>query len=391
MVYKYKPRSADQVTRRQAASNNDFVSIFKDGIKQYKVKEDAKNALRIMPPTWDDPEHYGVDVWVHYGVGPDNVSVLCLQKHLGKRCPVCELRTKLQAAGDEEEAKALRPGKAVAMYVVDRDNESEGVMAWRAPFSLDQDILALCVDESGELLNIDDPKEGYDIYFSTAGKGIQRKYKTVRTAKKPSTVSTKLMSFVEETPLPDALNFLSAKEIEGLLGGTAKKRRDDDDDDDDDDRKPTKRRASRQEDDDDDRPMKKPRGRAADDDDDDDEPAPKKKSRARDDDDDEEDERPKTKRRSARDDDDEDDDDAPPKKKAKRVVDEDDDEDDEPAPKKKRKPADDDDEDEDPPFDKGKKVKRKDDDDEDEDDEDDDEDEKPKSQVRQRLAQRKRR
>ncbi len=86
MAFQYRKRSADEVEKRANQQGGDFLSLFKSEYKQYKVKK-GDNFIRILPPTWEDAEHYGLDVHVHYSVGPQRETVICMNKTFDKSAP----------------------------------------------------------------------------------------------------------------------------------------------------------------------------------------------------------------------------------------------------------------------------------------------------------------
>ena len=174
--YSYETRSPDQARKRSEQGGNDFDKILVDTVKMWKPN-DGPNTIRLLPPTWKKPEHYGYDIFVHYGVGPDRQSYLCLHKMKGEPCPICEERTEAQRHGDEKYAKELEPKKRVLVYLVDRDHEKDGVQAWAMPWTVDRDTVKISTDRrSGEVLPIDHPEEGYDVLFEKKGAKDRTEY-----------------------------------------------------------------------------------------------------------------------------------------------------------------------------------------------------------------------
>lgn len=376
MAFKYRKRSTESVQKRSEQQGGEYQGFIKDEFKTFRPKK-GDNWVRILPPTWKDTEtygdHYGIEIFTHYGVGPDRASVLCVGKmpnpetgKLGK-CPICAARAKLEAAGDEAEAKELRITKRVLVWVLDKKDPDKGPLAWSMPWTLDRDIAKISIDKrTGDTYFIDHPEAGYDVTFEVEGEKQQTKYTGIQLARKKSAVDEEHLEFIAEHPLPDTLNYRSAKEVQALFEGgpeedddapkKAKKRPPADDEDDDEDEPPRKKKAARRPDPDEDE------------DEDEDDAPPKKSVKAKkrpDPDEDDEDE-------DDDEDDDEDEEEAPPKKKGKPTL-----------TKRKPAPADDDDEEEEEeedeiPFKKGAKgkpaAKRKPapaDEDEDEDEDDD--------------------
>lgn len=394
--FKYQAHD-DEMRQRanQQGGNRDGFVI--DSVRTWTPKK-GENQVRLLPATWPKPKHYGFDVFVHFGIGMDNNSYLCLQKMKGKPCAICDEQHKAAREDEQELAQALSAKKRVASWIIDRSDERTGPQLWVMAWTIDRDICLIAQDKkTKEVYAIDHPDDGYDVYFTRQGEGRNTKYTGFQIDRKPSPISDdakqqdEWLDYITDNPVPDLLVYQDEEKLEKMIGeGLSptrlkdmkddKKRRSRDDDDED---ETPKKKRSRHDDDDEDEAPKKRRSR---DEDDDEDEAPKKRSR---DDDDDEDEPPARKRRSRDDDDDDDEDEAPKKKRSSS----DDDEDEEP-PAKKRRSRDDDDEDEDEPP--PKKRKSRDDDDDDDPpkkrgtqgklDLDDEDDEAPKKRVRSRLS-----
>lgn len=231
--YRYTPRSADNVNKRSTQGGGDFDRYIKDSIKMFKAN-DGDNTLRILPPTWDNPEHFGYDVHVHFGIGPDEQAYLCLEKMKGEKCPICEERKRAVHDGDEKYADTLKPMRRVLIAVIDRDNEKEGPQAWAMPWGIDRDLCKLVIDKkSGEVLPIDDPENGYDIEFSKQGSGIKTKYVGLAIARRESDLGNeKWLDFMVDNPLPDCLQYYTFDHIQNVFGGGSSNSRGNNDDDD---------------------------------------------------------------------------------------------------------------------------------------------------------------
>ncbi|AFV81307.1 hypothetical protein F862_gp075 [Vibrio phage vB_VpaS_MAR10] len=217
--FEYKKRSKEQVQKRADQSSGDFKSIFKDGIKLFKPKK-GDNAIRILPATWEDPDHYALDVHVHYGVGADEERVLALHEMLGEDDPIREMRMDYEQAGNKEMAKACRPGRACAMWVIDLDNEAEGPQMYLAPPTVDAGIAQVSIDKrSGEMYDIDDPDNGYEVYFTKQGEGMNTKYVGFQISRNPSEVDEEHLDYAIENPIPDCLVYLEYDEIAKMIDG----------------------------------------------------------------------------------------------------------------------------------------------------------------------------
>src|SRR6185503_4945207 len=170
----YKERSSSAVKDRANRKGAMFDSIFKQGTDEYRPVT-GDNAIRYLPPTWDDSEHYGFTAHVHQNIGPDNSTYLCLRKMLNKPCPCCEAQKEAKDAGEGDEAKALGTSERVISYVLNRDGDDpEKPLAYNQSWTQDRDVTALCVNErTGEILMIDHPDKGYDVFFKRQGTGLK--------------------------------------------------------------------------------------------------------------------------------------------------------------------------------------------------------------------------
>jgi len=215
----YRARSADSVSKR-AEGSSQFDQYLRSDVKMFKA-HDRDNTIRIVPPTWPEAEHYGLDIWVHYNVGPDGQTYLCLHKMKGEPCPICEERAEAARARDDDYAKELEPKRRVLTYVVDRSDEREGLQAWPMPQGTDQDIVKVSVDRaSGEVIPLDDPYDGYDVSFSKTGTGIKTRYEGVAIARRSSSLGDeRWLEQAIANPLPDVLQYFSYDHIKKEFGG----------------------------------------------------------------------------------------------------------------------------------------------------------------------------
>lgn len=219
--FKYKPRTAEQVQKRAAkASTGGRDGFIKEGIKFFKPA-DGDNTIRIIPPTWEDADHYGYDVHVHYNIGPDNAAYACLEKMKGKSCPICEESRKARNEGDEEHEKMYRPTRRVLIYLVDREKEKEGLKVWPMGVNLDKDLSKLMEDKrTGEIYSIDDPEDGFDVSFTKEGQMLNTKYVGVQIARKPSPLDhDDALDYAQDNPLPEIIQYYDYDHIKLAFTG----------------------------------------------------------------------------------------------------------------------------------------------------------------------------
>lgn len=218
--FKYQRRDPDSVKKRGDQGGGDYDKFLEDSVKMYKP-HDGDNIIRILPPTWEGAEHFGLDIYVHYGIGADSQSYLCADKMKAEQCPICDERARAVKDGDQEYADKLKPVKRVLVYLIDRNEEKEGVIAWSMPWTIDRDLCKLVVDKrSGEVLPIDDPENGYDIEFERKGKGDRTQYIGLSIARRDSDLgNTKWLQFIQENPLPTVLHYYDYDHIVKAFGG----------------------------------------------------------------------------------------------------------------------------------------------------------------------------
>lgn len=226
MAFKYRARSSEQLEKRAEQQGGDFQGFISDEFKTYAPKK-GDNWIRILPPTWDDPAHYGMDVHVHYGIGPDRASAVCIAKQphptTGQlsRCPICEARARAEKAADEELAKELKPSRRVLVWLLDKREEDKGPQLWAMPWSVDRDIVKISRDKrSGEVYVIDHPDEGYDVMFDKEGEQLQTKYTGMQLARRASSVDSEHLEYIEGAPLPFTLRWRDYDELKTMFDGS---------------------------------------------------------------------------------------------------------------------------------------------------------------------------
>lgn len=258
MAFKYHKRSSESVSRRAKQSSGAYDNFLPSDVVSFKPRE-GENAIRIVPwlsddnpdakklrEKWDD--HWGIDIHLHRNVGPDNGSYLCLDKMLGEPCPVCEARRE----ASEEEADAWRVNTRILCWVVDRDAEKTGPQLWAMPLGTSKDISAAStVRGSGDLLLIDHPEEGYDIFFEREGEKKRTRYKQVQADRNSTPLSDnqktadRWLKYVSDNLLPDLLEYFPYDHIEKVLHGQASSKRSEDDEEGGDNKRSSRRLSGR--------------------------------------------------------------------------------------------------------------------------------------------------
>lgn len=222
MSFQYKARSAESYDKRANQSGSQFISVIRDDINTFSAKK-GDNVFRILPPTWEEPEHYGYDIWVHFGVGPTEGTVLCPSRMKKQRCPICEFQAKAEADG-REDADDFAPRRRVCIWLIDRKAEKpeEAVCVWTMPWTVDRDISKFCKDrETGELYQIDNPANGYDVYLDKSGEKAHTKYLVTQLSRRPSPTDSKAVQAAIDNPIPSVLIWRSYEEIKEIFEGEA--------------------------------------------------------------------------------------------------------------------------------------------------------------------------
>lgn len=243
--------------------------------------------------------HYERTVWVHKGIGPERTSYTCLQKTIGKKCPVCEYITKQKSGGlSKEEFKALSnlfPKERQLFNLIDHRQKKKGVQVWDFSYHLFGKMLDKIIhdaDTRDGWHKFADPKDGFTLRVGFEDKNFQGKpYKecsSIIFRERQGTIPARLTKAVQ--CLDDLIVILPYNELKEIFLQTAI----DSDDESDDFESPRRRRSKPDNDDegfdtdltdDDDNDIDDDDwsvfGDDEDEDEDEDEPTPKRKKKSR--------------------------------------------------------------------------------------------------------------
>lgn len=232
--FHYHQRTPDDIKRRANDRGGDFDDYIKPQFKKYKVR-DGKNLIRILPPTWKEPNHYGYEVHINYGIGADNQSYLSLSKMKNIKDPLAEAKREAESEANEKVAKALRPNKRILVWLIDRQAEDEGPQLWAMPRTFDQALANISMDEdTKDVMYIDDPKKGSDVRFYKEGSGMLTKYDPSKMRllgesrlSEDDNLEDEWLQFVDENPLPNVLQFYDYDHIAEVFNGNVRTNDDD--------------------------------------------------------------------------------------------------------------------------------------------------------------------
>lgn len=221
----YQARSREQIKKRATQSGGNIESPIRNDVQLLKIK-DGQNNLRVCPPTWENPAHYGFDLHIHYRVGSDNAAFLCLKRMLDKPCPICEERGRAENAGEADYSKELQPTKRVAVWIISRAEEEESPFIWTMPWTVDRDLCASCIDPTtGEVLELDNPDNGYDFSVVKEGTGMKTKYHSIVIGRRSTPIShdpSKMalwLEYIIKNPIPSCLIYRDYDYIEAVFSG----------------------------------------------------------------------------------------------------------------------------------------------------------------------------
>lgn len=219
-AFAYKRPSEEALEKRASQRGNDFEGFIKDEYRTYQPKK--QNAVRILPRDMreEDAKTYADEIHVHYGIGPQKASVLCPLKMASMPCPVCEERARAEKREDKEAMNDLRPVRRAIAWVIDKKQEDVGPLLWAMPWTVDRDIAKVSRDpQTGGRFYIDDPEQGYDVYFDVDGEGMTKKYVGFQIARRPTSVDHKTLEFIANNLLSNVLLFRGYEEIKVLFEG----------------------------------------------------------------------------------------------------------------------------------------------------------------------------
>ena len=222
--FKYHAPTVEDVRERATQHTATFDAIYQN-FPIWKAKG-GDNLIRILPATWEAHRHYGYDVYIHRGIGPDNSSYLCVKQMNGEPCYICEERIYLDKIKETEDSEKLKPQKRVVAWIIDRNKEDEGPYIWEYSPTTDKTIANLQQERDGTLVLIDHPDKGFDVEFTREGTTMTNtKYLGWKISRRSSPVSDdddqqeKWLDFITEHPISDILVFYSEEHIKAVFSG----------------------------------------------------------------------------------------------------------------------------------------------------------------------------
>ncbi len=232
--FNYQSRSKQDYDKSSSETSGQFDAYIQDGIPKFKP-HDGSNRIRILPPTFEDPSDFAYTLQVHYGIGANEQTYLC-RKMLGddEECAICDEQKRLAKEGETDDASSFKAKKRKASWLIDRKADTADPLLWAMPFGTWKDVVLVCKDEDGEVIELDHPEDGHDILFNKEGAALKTKYTGIRLGKQRPIVSdeddlARILSFIQENPLNEALVFYDNEHLQAALEGQPTSSDDDED------------------------------------------------------------------------------------------------------------------------------------------------------------------
>lgn len=196
------------MVKHATCKQNFWSPLLKGDYKLFSLKV-GLNTLRILPPTWENPKHYGIDVFYHSITnkkGESNLFV-CKNKMNGKDCETCNKYHRASARNRRGDMYKFSPKRSVAVYVLDRNNKKEGPLLWMMSWSTDMQLSRMSIDfTDNSVLVLDDPDCGYDITIKRRGLGLKTTYGRPEIKRYSTKVPKKWLTYIANKPLPNLIN-----------------------------------------------------------------------------------------------------------------------------------------------------------------------------------------
>src|SRR6266566_1436956 len=188
------------------------------------IPKQGDNTVRILTPTWPDPEHYCLSVWEHRYVGPDESHYLCPRRMNREPCPVCDAERDARDRGNTDDAKKMKPMQRWACYVLHREAEDPNKpLIWDMNSFQDEEIVGRTYDKKTQAtLPVTHSEHGYDLSFRRTGQGDRTRYVNFEFDRDPSPLSDdpdvvrEVLEFIEANPLTEQLRFFDADYLNNM-------------------------------------------------------------------------------------------------------------------------------------------------------------------------------
>jgi len=265
-----KKRQEDSYSRKDDSGK--YKTIWGEGKKLPFWKcTDAEHSINIIPFYAGKNHPYNIegeptyllDAWVHYKVGANEDSYICLNRMYKEACPICEYQTKLRKAANDsddpesfkKEIDALNPKRRAIYNIQCLDSNKEidkGVQVWDVShFLFERELLEISRKKrGGGFVYFSDPDDGKIISFIRKGSGpTTTEFAAIEFEERDEVISDELLDAAY--PLDELVHRPSYAEVKAAFLGIPIAKVLDEDKEDTSSRK-SKRNAPKEEDVDDD-------------------------------------------------------------------------------------------------------------------------------------------
>ena len=188
--FSFKGKIGKDVAAKEAQANSYGYLNIPRKVSVYKAEPDSKVRFDVIPYIITDKRHPdkletdGValegDPWykrpfkIHRNIGPGRGQTIVCPTSIGKKCPVCEYRTKLFAEGDKEEAKIYNVSKRVLYNIIPLEHTKieEKPHIFDISAAMFQQLLGQELKEKEWAEAFPSLEEGYSLYVRFVSKTI---------------------------------------------------------------------------------------------------------------------------------------------------------------------------------------------------------------------------
>jgi hypothetical protein len=228
----YWENNQESIRRSREAAKNQFENPWKG--EQF-IPKNGESVVRILPPTWENADHWAMLVYEHRYIGSENGSYICPKKWANKPCPMCEAADAARRHGDTDEAKALAPKTRWICYVLHRNAEDRQKrwkpLVWDIDYKREEEITGRTTHpKTGKAISITNPDNGYDLFFKTTGKGGKDpssvRYLNFDFDRDPSPVAddpklyNRVLDYIDQHPLDSIMKVYDYEHLAELMMGT---------------------------------------------------------------------------------------------------------------------------------------------------------------------------
>lgn len=236
--FKYNRRDPSKHRDRVNQQSGRWANPIREGIKEWRPAA-GNHSIRILPPTWEDADHYAYDVWVVWNVGADKEQyVTSGVMKSDENDPLAKALQYAKANGDDDAIDALSPSRRCWCWVIVSGEENEGPQLWSMPQSVDQELAKKAYKKrSREIIWLDDPEDCADIDFTVKGTGLKKKYEdfeiiaSIGPVSKDSEQVVDWIKYIQKNPIPDCIRYYDHEHIaRALEGGVGRREKADEED-----------------------------------------------------------------------------------------------------------------------------------------------------------------